>query len=315
MQEEILKARVVQMRQEARTIVSLELQPCDGISLPAYEPGAHIDLHLGDGIRRSYSLIRPYERGGRYALAVHTDEASRGGSRYVHQVLRVGDEISISAPKNNFPLDMTADKSVLIAGGIGITPILCMAAALERAGKDWSVHYAARGREMAAFVAELKRLDPGGRVHLHFDDEGTRMDIGGIMARHEGADFYCCGPLPMLGAFEAAASALPKGKAHIEYFAPAEAAARDGGFEIELRKSGKTFEVPSGSSILEVLLTNKVNVPFSCSEGVCGTCETRVLEGIPDHRDAFLTEEERVEGRTMMVCCSGAKSDRLVLDL
>ena len=240
---------------------------------------------------------------------------------FVHERLRVGDKVRISRPKNNFPLDETSENSVLIAGGIGITPILAMVRRLTEEGRRWEVFYAARSRTAAAFCEELdtcvQASNGKGRVNYHFDDEqrGSLVDIRSIMESNPEAHFYCCGPEPMLAAYEAAAREVPRGQVHVEYFSATEEVARDGGFDLVLERSGKTLHVESGKTILDVLIENNVSVPFSCSEGVCGTCETRVIEGRPDHRDMILTDEERAKGDTMMVCCSGSKSPRLVLDL
>lgn len=317
MPDKEIPVRVKQMRHEADTVLSVELVALDGSALPAYAPGAHIDIILENDLRRSYSLVTPYREGAPYLVAVHEDTASRGGSRYVHGVMRCGDKVRISHPRNNFPLDYTAEKSVFIAGGIGITPIMCMLHRLSETGREWTLHYAARRRSGAAFLDRLGALSDRGKVHLHFDDEarGALVDIAGVIAASPQAHFYCCGPEPMLAAFEAAARALPRNRVHLEYFSATEEVAREGGFDVVLHRSGRTLHIEPGKTILDVLIENKVSVPFSCSEGVCGTCETRVLEGRPDHRDMILSDEERAAGETMMVCCSGSKSPRLVLDL
>jgi vanillate O-demethylase ferredoxin subunit len=309
---------VRQMRYEAETVVSVELQTLDGSDLPPAEPGAHVDLILTDALRRSYSLTRAITDRSVCTVAVHRDPNGRGGSAYVHDMLRVGQKLRISPPRNHFPLDETAELSVLIAGGIGITPILAMIRRLSEKGHPWILLYAARSRRAAAFVREIDDLAGTGTVHYHFDDEqgGALIDIAAVLAANPTAHFYCCGPEPMLAAFEAsAAKAVPWAQVHVEYFSATEEAARDGGFELVLQRSGKTLHVEPGQTILDALVANKVNVPFSCMEGVCGTCETRVIEGRPDHRDAILTDEERARSETMMVCCSGSKSARLVLDL
>lgn len=317
MSDKEIPVRVTQMRYEANTILSIEVTPLDGSTLPRFEAGAHIDLILADGLRRSYSLYRPYGAGKSYAVAVHLDPNSKGGSAYIHQTLRVGDKLKISMPKNHFPLNETAAKSVFIAGGIGITPMVCMIARLAELGRPWELHYGARSRSAAAFLPEIEALAGTGKVVTHFDDEagGALMDLAAIFAASPQAHFYCCGPEPMLAAYEKAGQAVPRAQVHAEYFSATEEAAREGGYEIVLNRSGKVLDVPAGKTILDVLIEHKVNVPFSCSDGVCGTCETRVLEGRPDHRDAVLSDEERAAGDVIMVCCSGSKSARLVLDL
>ncbi|WP_370204570.1 PDR/VanB family oxidoreductase [Pararhodobacter marinus] len=318
-----ITVRVKQMRFEADTVLSVAFETLDGSPLPRAEPGAHVDVILSDDLRRSYSLTQALDGNGPGCIvAVHRDPASRGGSAHVHERLRVGEKIRLSRPKNHFPLDESAAQSVLIAGGIGITPILAMIRRLTEAGRPWHLHYAARKRSAAAFLAELDACVAAsggqGQVTTHFDDEekGALLDIAGIFA---GADpdthFYCCGPEPMLAAYEAAARGTPKERVHAEYFSAREEVAREGGFDVVLNRSGKVLHVESGQTILDVLIANRVSVPFACTEGTCGTCETRVIEGRPDHRDAVLTDEERAANDTIMVCCSGSKSARLVLDL
>ncbi len=316
-----IPVRVRQMRLEAETVLSVELETLDGARLPSAGPGSHVDVALGDDLRRSYSLTREISESPSCTIAIHRDPESRGGSAYVHERLRVGDKIRISRPRNNFPLDDKAELSVLIAGGIGITPIVAMIRQLTAAGRAWKLHYAARSRSAAAFrkaIAQCLENSKGkGAVSYHFDDEqnGALIDMKAILASNPGAHFYCCGPEPMLAAYEEAARDLPRETVHVEYFSTSEEAARDGGFEVVLQRSGKTLHVEPGQTILDVLIAHNVSVPFSCTEGVCGTCETPVIEGRPDHRDMVLTDEERAKSETMMVCCSGSKSARLVLDL
>ncbi|MBF9033236.1 2Fe-2S iron-sulfur cluster binding domain-containing protein [Rhodobacterales bacterium HKCCE2091] len=317
-----IPVRVKQMRHEADTVLSVEFETLDGSPMPAVAPGAHVDVILTPDLRRSYSLTRALPGDDTTCtVAIHRDPASKGGSSHVHEKLRVGDRIRLSRPKNNFPLHDGPEKSVLIAGGIGITPILAMIRSLTEAGRDWHLHYAARKRSAAAFLAEIEdcadRSGGKGAVTTHFDDEagGALIDIAGILAAESEAHFYCCGPEPMLAAYEAAARDVPKDRVHVEYFSATEEAAREGGFDVVLNRSGKTLHVEPGKTILDVLIANKVMVPFSCTEGTCGTCETVVIEGRPDHRDAILSDEERQKSETMMVCCSGSKSAKLVLDL
>lgn len=335
MSDGTIPVRVTQMRFEADSVLSVEFETLDGSALPLAAPGAHVDVILKEDLRRSYSLTQDITSGSRCIVAIHRDPQSKGGSAYVHDTLRVGDKLRISRPKNNFPLDETAALSVLIAGGIGITPILAMIRRLTAEQRTWKLIFATRSRQAAAFRSEIEACvaasngagagsgtvsgtDSGtGSVSYHFDDEqnGALIDIKGIMAANPSAHFYCCGPEPMLAAYEAAARDMPRDQIHVEYFSASEEVARDGGFDLVLDRSGKTLHVDSGKTILDVLIENNVSVPFSCSEGVCGTCETRVIEGRPDHRDMILTDEERANGDTMMVCCSGSKSARLVLDL
>ena len=321
MSEGNIAVRVKQMRYEADTVLSVEFETLDGSTLPKAAPGSHVDVILNDDLRRSYSLTREIASGRTCTVAIHRDPSSKGGSAYVHENLRVGDKVRISRPKNNFPLDPNAEVSVLIAGGIGITPILAIVRRLTDEGRTWKLIYATRRRSAAAFCTELEACAEAsgskGSVSYHFDDEqnGALIDIKGIMAANPTAHFYCCGPEPMLVAYEAAAKAMPRDQVHVEYFSASEEVARDGGFDLVLQKSGKTLHVEAGKTILDVLIENGISVPFSCSDGVCGTCETRVIEGRPDHRDMILTDEERANNETMMVCCSGSKSAKLVLDI
>lgn len=317
---QILSVRLHAIRWEADGISSFELRALPGAQLPPFTAGAHIDVHLDDHLVRSYSLCNSQDGDGTcYVVAVNRDRASRGGSARMHERLRVGQLLSISQPRNNFPLDEGAPHSVFIAGGIGITPMLSMVRRMAALGRPWELHYAARSHSAAAFLDELRTLknaSPAGELHLHFDDTSGRvLDIAYIVDHAPpGAHFYCCGPLPMLAAYEVAAAKLPREEVHVEYFSAKEAPALEGGFEVELARSGKVLLVPPGKSILDAMLEAGIDVPFSCMQGVCATCETPVLSGEPDHRDLVLSPAEQATNQMMMVCCSGSKSARLVLD-
>lgn len=303
------------MRVEARQILSLELAALDGATLPAFTPGAHIELHLPHDIKRSYSICSSPEQRDRYVVGVLHDRNSRGGSAYIHQQLRPGQQLLIDPPRNHFELEPSAEQSVLIAGGIGITPILCMLEHLLRQGKHVELFYASRSRAEAAFLA---RLPPGIRTHLHFDeDHGGAPDLHRFLAAMPAsAHFYCCGPRPMIDAFEAAAGLLNLPHCHVERFGAKDVApALGGAYQVTLAKTGKTLEVASGAVLLDCLLEAGVDVPHSCREGVCGSCETRVLSGTPEHRDSVLSQREQAANRCMMVCVSGCLSGELVLDL
>ncbi|MCI1193249.1 PDR/VanB family oxidoreductase [Calidifontimicrobium sp. SYSU G02091] len=315
-----LQAWVHTLRHEADDIISIELRPVGGGEFPAFEAGAHIDLHLPNGMVRSYSLVNPSSERHRYVVGVLRDRKSRGGSRCVHEQLRVGTRLAIGAPRNNFPLHEDASHSVLLAGGIGVTPLLCMARRLRDLGCPFELIYCARSRASAAFVADIEALDVP--VTWHFDDErGGPPDLRALLARRAASDtehYYACGPAVMLDAFEKVCAELGHANAHIERFAAVEvAAAADARstFTVELRRSGRTFEVTPDKTLHQCLIELKAGVPFSCEEGICGSCETRVLEGEPDHRDSVLTAAERAANRSMMVCVSGCRSERLVLDL
>lgn len=313
-----LDARVRTIRHEAARVLSIELVPVQGTAFPPFTPGAHIDLHLPNGITRSYSLVNSPDERGRYVIGVLDDDRSRGGSRYVHEQLRCGATLAIGKPRNHFALDEQAGATVLVAGGIGITPMLCMYRRLRQSGRGVGLVYCARNRAQAAFLDELEAL--GGNVHLHFDDEhnGRPFELAAFLARQpESVHAYCCGPGAMLSAFEAACSAAGIGNVHIERFAASVPAAdpRQTGYTVELARSGRTLFVPAGTTLLDVLLEADVEVDYSCREGLCGACETRVLGGCPDHRDAVLSPAERAAGNVMMICVSRAKSETLVLDL
>lgn len=316
----MLELRLTAMRYEARGITSFELRLPDGGELPPFSAGAHVDLHLPEGLVRSYSLVGDPDDRRRWRIAVARDRASRGGSRFLHERARVGDVLAVAEPRNNFALDESSAHSVLIAGGIGITPLLAMARRLVALGASWELVYCARDPQCAAFLDELRELSArgGGRLTLNFDHVpgGTVLDVGALVrAASPKAHLYCCGPLSMLEAFEAATAGRRPERVHLEYFSARQPPDTRGGFVVELARSGKTLEVADGTTILETVLDAGIEVPHSCMEGVCASCETRVLEGVPDHRDLVLTRQEREANRTMMICCSGSKSGRLVLDL
>jgi tetrachlorobenzoquinone reductase len=315
-QPDLIDVRVNAIRYAARDTHLYELVRPDGGALPAYEPGAHIDLHLPNGLIRQYSLINPEREPKSYTLGIKRDPASRGGSRYIHDELRVGRTLKISAPRNNFALNEGAAHVVLFAGGIGITPIWCMVQRLAALGRPWTLYYAARSRSDMAFLAALETMAP---AQFHFDDEsvGRFLDVATLVAQApKDAHLYCCGPTAMLGAFEAATKDWPREQVHIEYFTPKVLADdQKGGFVVELAKSGQEFVIPEGQTILQVLLDAGVDVDYSCELGICGACEQRVISGEPIHRDSILSEEEQASNTKVMICCAGCKSERLVLDL
>jgi ferredoxin-NADP reductase len=338
----MLQLTLRQIRWEAEDIVSFELAPTDGRSLPAFTAGAHVDLKLPEDRVRSYSLVNDPSETQRYVIAVHRAPDGRGASTWLHSVPRVGERFAVSAPRNQFELDEGAAHSVFIAGGVGITPILSMLRRLNRLGKPWTLHYAARSPQHAAFVPELEALAEGQspetaalppspsedessgkatltqpRLNLAYSSDGPlRLDIPHIVAEAPpGTHFYCCGPTRMLDAFDEATRALPPGRVHHERFGAAQAAATDGGFEVVLQRSGRRIQVGAGRTILDALLDENVAVQYSCSSGICGTCRTAVLEGTPDHRDDYLSAEEKARNDSIMLCCSGSRSATLVLDL
>ncbi|HEX7922142.1 MAG TPA: PDR/VanB family oxidoreductase [Bradyrhizobium sp.] len=303
---------------EAERINSYELIARTGGELAPFTAGSHIDLHLSNGMIRSYSLVNDQRERHRYVIAVNRDAESRGGSSFVHDTVKVGEIMTISRPCNNFALCEEAEHSVLIAGGIGITPLLSMVRRLEAIGCHWELFYAARTRGAAAFLDELGAFRSKAGLHVDFDDEraGRVFDLAAIVRSAPAhAHLYCCGPVPMLAAFEAAAADRPADRVHVEYFQALEAPATEGGFEVKLARSNRTISVEPGKTILDALLDAGISANYACTEGVCGTCETRVIEGTPDHRDQFLSKEEQAANKSVMICCSGAKSRTLVLDL
>jgi ferredoxin-NADP reductase len=308
---------VTAIRPAARDTKIYTLARADGSTLPASTPGAHIGVLFPNGLLRDYSLIAPEECPRDYTICVKRETSEGGGSSYLHSKISIGDSLLINPPKNNFPLNETAPYTILIAGGIGITPIYAMLTRLQAIGRDWELHYACQTRADAAFLFELESL---ANVHLHFDDEsgGRFLPVVKIVANAAPqSHLYCCGPTPMLATFEAAAAAekRPAEEIHIEYFKAKFDADLSGGFTVRLARSGQEFPVPPGKTILEVLRDAGISVVSSCEAGVCGACETILLEGTADHRDAILSEQERQDGKSMMICCSGAVSDFLVLDL
>jgi tetrachlorobenzoquinone reductase len=307
--------RLTAIRFAADGINLYELQRVGGAPLPAAMPGAHIDVHLPRGMIRQYSLAIIDPASTRYIIGVKRDPNGRGGSRFMHEELRVGAPLMISSPRNTFPIVESTGPSVLIAGGIGITPIWPMARRLHDEGRPYELHYACRTRAEAAFADELAAL---GALRLHLDDEhGGVLPIDTVVAASPAdAHFYFCGPEPMRLAFERAIAGRPADQVHVELFSnPSVMKAQDGSFVVELARSRKRLVISPGETILGVLRAAGIAVPSSCEQGVCGTCETTVLDGVPDHRDAVLSPQERARGQTMMICCSGSKTEKLILDL
>ncbi|HKU14914.1 MAG TPA: PDR/VanB family oxidoreductase [Steroidobacteraceae bacterium] len=319
--QSLMAVRLVSKVEAALDIVVLELAALDGGALPPFTAGAHIDVEVAPGTLRQYSLCNTPADSARYRIGVLKDPASRGGSLAVHK-LQAGDTIRISPPRNHFPLDPGAQRSLLFAGGIGVTPILCMAQQLSELGADFTMHYCARSRQRAAFADYLASCRFADRVQLHLDDgaEAQKLDIDAALgAAQAGTHIYVCGPGPfiqwVLGA--AQAKGFPPGNLHREYFAPTAPVAHDadGPFRVKLASSGRIIDVPADRSIVAVLAGIGIDIPTSCEYGVCGTCITRVLEGEADHRDLVLTDAEKNEGRQFTPCCSRAKTPLLVIDL
>ncbi|MFJ8813955.1 PDR/VanB family oxidoreductase [Amycolatopsis thermoflava] len=298
----------------AEGVVALTLSRPDGGRLPDWTPGAHIDLVLPNGLTRQYSLCGDRWDAHSYRIGVLREPAGRGGSAYVHDRLRPGDRVGVGGPRNNFPL-VPSGRYLFVAGGIGITPLLPMIHQADLLGTDWTLLYGGRRRASMAFTDELAAY--GDRVHLVPEDEHGLLDLASWLGTpRPGTKVYCCGPAPLLAAVESACRDWPPFSLHVERFTAREQApARDEPFEVELRRTGATVTVTPGISVLEAVRGAGVDVLSSCRQGTCGTCETGVLAGVPDHRDSILADHERAAGEVMFVCVSRSCTDRLVLDL
>ncbi len=316
-----LQLEVADIQAQARDVIEVELRAAGGGQLPAFEPGSHLAIDLPNGLHRHYSISSDWRDRDRYVIGIGRAASSRGGSLFAHQSLRRGMTLASSLPRNGFPLDKTGRSYLFLAGGIGITPLLAMIRWCEGNDRPWRLAYAVRSRQRAAFLETLQSIG-GGSVHLHADDEmaGFFDSRPWLEGAPEGEHVYCCGPAPMMAAVRQAAAHRPAEAVHFEYFAaPSQDESRarpaEKAFTIELRRSGRSLEVPADRSILQILEQDGIKVVSSCREGTCRTCETRVLDGVVDHRDYCLTAQEQTAGNTMMVCVSRAHSDRLVLDL
>jgi len=314
-----VRLRLTAVRHEADQIVSLEFADPRGAPLPPWAPGAHLEIRLPSGLIRHYSLCGDPARAESYRVAVLRVGAGRGGSREIHDTLRVGTTLEVSEPRNTFPL-ADASHCLLIAGGIGITPILTMAEHLAARGHTaWRLLYGGRSRDAMAFRDRVARLPPG-RAEQVFQDENGLPDLEGALAElPDGAHVYCCGPAPMIEKTTGLCARRPGLVLHVERFTatPARpAATTNDAFEVELAETGRVLKVPADRSILDVVREVLPDVAYSCESGFCGTCETGILSGTAVHRDELLTEEERDAQRSMMICVSRARSgERLVLRL
>ncbi|MFC9223832.1 PDR/VanB family oxidoreductase [Streptomyces hygroscopicus] len=312
----VLDLRVEQIRREADGVVSVTLVDPGGAALPAWTPGAHLDLEL-PGLIRQYSLCGDPADRYTYRFAVLREQSSRGGSRYVHDTLRVGDPVEVGGPRNRFALE-PAESYFFLAGGIGITPLLPMMAAAEASGARWSLAYGGRQRSSMAFLDELAAY--GDKVDLVVEAERGPLDLDLLLGTPEpDTAVYCCGPEGLLAAVEQRCTSWPEGSLHLERFKAKSPAAgestHDREFEVVCERSGTSLRVPAGRSVLDCVEDAGIDVNSACRDGVCGSCETKVLAGEVEHRDSLLTASERESGRTMMLCVSRAASDQLVLDL
>ncbi|WP_202915003.1 MULTISPECIES: PDR/VanB family oxidoreductase [unclassified Mycolicibacterium] len=314
--EDQLLLKVTERDLIAEDVLALTISSEDGAELPGWKPGAHIDLELETGLVRQYSLCG--DRGERhsYRVAVLNEPNSRGGSRFVHSRLHVGHTLNVRGPRNHFALE-SSPRYLFIAGGIGITPILPMIDEVNGRGLEWRLVYGGRNRRSMAFVDDLVGRYAG-RVDIWPQDVRGLIDLSGLL--DEPVDdtlIYCCGPEGLLAAVEDGSRKWPKTALHVERFAakPSLGAGEGRSFEVELARTGCTVTVSQGVSIIDAIASAGVEIPFSCREGVCGTCETPVLGGVPDHRDSVLTDEERQACDVILPCVSRALTEKLVLDL
>lgn len=314
------RVRVSKKTMEATDVYSFELRSVTEQVLPAFSAGSHIDVQLGDSLTRQYSLCNDPAENDRYLIAVLRDANTRGGSKAMH-ALQEGDELTISAPKNHFPLAHEAKRSLLLAGGIGVTPILCMAERLALAGADFDMHYCTRSRDRTAFMDRIAGSSFSAQVQLHFDDgdEAQKLQLAALLGSPQaGTHLYVCGPKGFMDAVlsTARSAGWPEELLHCEFFsAEVVKSDSDGSFDVKLASSGRIVRVPKDRTIVEALAEAGIEVQTSCEQGVCGTCLTRVIEGEPDHRDMYLTPAEQARNTEFLPCCSRARTPLLVLDL
>jgi vanillate O-demethylase ferredoxin subunit len=311
---------VAKKNREADDIVSFELVQVNGAPLPSFTAGAHIDVHIGNGLIRQYSLCNAPHETHRYVIGVLRDPNSRGGSTTMHDKVAEGDVITISAPKNHFPLTPSTP-SLLLAGGIGVTPILCMAEQLSKDSAGFDMHYCARSSGRTAFKDRIAASVFAPSVHYHFDDGDAqqKLDLTALLAsKNKDTHIYVCGP----GGFidyvvnTAKDSGWPQTHIHLEYFAAAEIdVSGDGAFDVKIASSGQVIRIAADKTVVQALAEAGVEIQMSCEQGICGTCLTRVVDGIPEHRDLYLTDEEKEANDQFTPCCSRSKSPMLVLDI
>jgi vanillate O-demethylase ferredoxin subunit len=315
-----IAVKVRRRAQEALDIVSLELVRPDGSALPGFSAGSHIDVQLPGGLTRQYSLCNDAAEQHRYRIAVLRDPATRGGSAAVHDAVREGDTLLISEPRNHFPL-VHAQRTLLFAGGIGVTPLLCMAQRLAAIGADFTLHYCTRSRDRTAFADEIATSAWRDRAQFHFDDgeAAQKLQLEQVLAQPQaGMHLYVCGPTGFISWVVDTAQRLgwPKDQVHLEYFAAApQDTGGDRAFQVQIASSGAVYKVPAGQTVVHALQAHGIEILTSCEQGVCGTCITRVLRGECDHRDLYFTDEEKARHDQFTPCCSRAKSELLVLDL
>lgn len=321
MMQRMLPVTVSKKTIEAENIVVIELVDPSGADLPPFGAGAHIDVEMAPGLLRQYSLCNNPSQRDRYVIGVLREAASRGGSIAMHK-LSVGQVVHISEPRNHFELERDAGRSALFAGGIGVTPILCMAERLAAIGANFEMHYAARTASSMAFRQHILASSFADNVHMHLDDgdDAQKLDIDAVFERTApDTHIYVCGPAGFIDAVikEAADRGFPSSQIHREYFTidTDEMFADGGPFQVRLASSGEVLDVRADQTVLDVLRLNGVDLPTSCEEGVCGTCITKVLKGVPEHRDYCLSPEEQAANDRFTPCCSRSRTPLLVLDL
>jgi tetrachlorobenzoquinone reductase len=293
-----------------------ELRPISEDLLPAFTAGAHVDLFLPNGLIRQYSIASDPEDRSRYILGIKRDASGRGGSRFVHESIRAGTIVPTSPPRSTFSFVEDGKPAVFIAGGIGVTPFLSMAQRATRIDLNWKLYAAVRMRAELPILSPVRSL--GERIATHVDDEhdGRPIDLAAIVRSvTPDTHLYCCGPAPMLEAFEQETASRESKYNHIERFTNHAPAGAVSGYTVHLARSGLTVRIESGQTIVEALRNEGIQVTTSCEQGVCGSCETRIVAGRPDHHDVILTDDEKASNKTMMICCSGSLDDVLVLDL
>ena len=315
----MFEVQIAAVRSAADDIVDIELVPLAGSQLPRFEAGSHIDVQVAPGLVRQYSLHNSPEETHRYCIAVLKDPSSRGGSAAVHRDFHAGNVISIAAPRNNFRLEETAEETILIAGGIGITPLLSMAEVEARRGKRFALHYFARSENRAAFVERLSSLPLGASTRFHFGTDVPKVieTLKTILGKRKAASHvYICGPEGFIDTVRetALAEGMDSSQVHVEHFGAA-ISIEGGMFTVVARRSGIEVVVGETQTIAECLAAQGIAVPLSCEQGVCGTCLTPVIEGTPDHRDLYLSNSEKAANNAITVCCSRSCTPRLVLDI
>lgn len=320
----LLSVRVASKEPVAQDIISIELVDPAGAQLPEFAPGAHIDVHLPGGLIRQYSLLNDSSQRASFQIGVLLEPESRGGSIILHRQVQAGDMLQISRPRNHFGLVPAAGHSLLFAGGIGITPILCMARRLRAQQAGFMLHYSVRTRARAAFLDDIEAFVQTGHALVHFDDQPeTALDFASVLSgAGPETHIYICGPAGYIDKVSGHArdAGISPDRIHVEHFALAEAdkpviGDHDVAFQVKLASTGEVFDIPADETITSALDRQGVYIPVSCEEGICGTCLTGIVEGIPDHRDTYLTDDEHAANDQFMPCCSRSRTPMLVLDL